>query len=105
MALGAVRAVRARGQHVPREVSVVGYDDSMLVAFTDPPLTTVRQSVQAMGAAAVRALLDEIAGAPAPRAEFVFRPELVVRGSTGAAPRQAASRPIPHHHVKGFTQT
>ena len=38
-----------------------------------------------MAEAAVRALLDEIAGEPAPRAEFVFRPELVVRGSTGAA--------------------
>ncbi|MDQ1295733.1 MAG: hypothetical protein QG608_3620 [Actinomycetota bacterium] len=86
MALGAVRAIRARGLHVPRDVSVVGYDDSMLVAFTDPPLTTVRQPVQAMGTAAVRALLDEISGSPGPRAEYVFRPELVVRGSTAAAP-------------------
>jgi DNA-binding LacI/PurR family transcriptional regulator len=89
MALGAVRALRSRGLHVPREVSVVGYDDSLLIAFTDPPLTTVRQAVQAMGAAAVRALLDEIAGLPAPRAEYVFRPELVVRGSTGAVPRRS----------------
>jgi LacI family repressor for deo operon, udp, cdd, tsx, nupC, and nupG len=89
MALGAVRAVRARGLEVPRDVSVVGYDDSLLIAFTDPPLTTVRQAVQAMGEAAVRALLDEIAGLPAPRAEYVFRPELVVRGSTAAAPRRS----------------
>jgi DNA-binding LacI/PurR family transcriptional regulator len=88
MALGAVRAVRERGLQVPRDVSVVGYDDSLLVGFTDPPLTTVRQSVQAMGAAAVRALLDEVSGVPAPRAEYVFRPELVVRASTGAAPRR-----------------
>jgi hypothetical protein len=71
---------------VPRDLSVVGYDDSPLIAFTDPPLTTVRQSVQAMSEAAVRALLDQIAGDPAPLAEYVFRPELVVRGSTGAAP-------------------
>jgi DNA-binding LacI/PurR family transcriptional regulator len=88
MALGAVRAVRERCLQVPRDVSVVGYDDSLLVGFTDPPLTTVRQSVQAMGAAAVRALLDEVSGVPAPRAEYVFRPELVVRASTGAAPRR-----------------
>jgi len=85
MALGAIRAIRARGLHVPGDVSVVGYDDSMLVAFTDPPLTTVRQAVPAMGTAAVRALLDEISGSPGPRAEYVFRPELVVRGSTAAA--------------------
>ena len=87
MALGAIRAVRSRGLDVPRDVSVVGYDDSPLIAFTDPPLTTVRQSVQAMGSAAVRALLDEISGVATPRAEYVFRPELVVRGSTGSVRR------------------
>ncbi len=86
MALGAIRAVRRAGLEVPRDVSVVGYDDSPLIAFTDPPLTTVRQAVQAMAEAAVRALLDEIAGEPAQRAEYVFRPELVVRSSTGASP-------------------
>ncbi len=85
MALGAVRAARSSGLAVPHDVSVVGYDDSPLIAFTDPPLTTVRQSVQAIGQAAVQALVDEIAGNPAPRREFVFRPELVVRGSTGVA--------------------
>ncbi len=42
MALGAVRAVRDAGREVPRDVSVVGYDDSPLIAFTDPPLTTLR---------------------------------------------------------------
>ena len=40
----------------------------------------------------MRALLDEIAGQPAPRAEYVFRPELVVRGSTGAVPHAATPR-------------
>jgi DNA-binding LacI/PurR family transcriptional regulator len=88
MALGAIRAARRMGLRVPEDFSVVGYDDSPLIPFTDPPLTTVRQSVAAMSEAAVRALLDEIGGEPAPRAEFVFRPELVVRSSTGAAPRR-----------------
>lgn len=86
MALGAIRAVRQRGLAVPRDVSVVGYDDSPLIAFTDPPLTTVRQPVLPMASAAVRALLDEIRGQPAPRSEFVFAPELVVRASTTTAP-------------------
>jgi len=40
-----------------------------------------------MSEAAVRALLDQINGDSVPRAEYIFRPELVVRGSTGAAPR------------------
>jgi DNA-binding LacI/PurR family transcriptional regulator len=74
----------------------VGFDDSPLIAFTDPPLTTVRKPVQAMGQASVRALLEETgdshstAAAPERRrapvhGEFVFMPELVVRGSTASA--------------------
>ena len=89
MALGAIRAARQRGLSVPADLSVVGYDDSPLIAFTDPPLTTVRQPVLAMAWAAVRALLDEIGGQAAPHSEFVFAPELVVRASTAAAPRGA----------------
>ncbi|MEV4845674.1 LacI family DNA-binding transcriptional regulator [Micromonospora matsumotoense] len=97
MALGAVRAGRQRGLSVPGELSVVGYDDSPLMAFTDPPLTTMRQPVAAMAVAAVRALVDEINGHAAPHSEYLFRPELVVRGST-AVVRQAGpgrSRPAP----------
>ncbi|MBA0050114.1 LacI family transcriptional regulator [Streptomyces sp. AJS327] len=87
MALGAVRAVRQRGLRVPEDVSVVGYDDSELNAFTDPPLTTIRQPVRAMANAAVHTLLEELAGSPVHRTEFVFQPELVVRGSTAQAKR------------------
>ncbi|MDJ0461446.1 LacI family DNA-binding transcriptional regulator [Streptomyces sp. H27-C3] len=82
MALGVVRAARGRGLDVPGNVSVVGFDDSQLIAFTDPPMTTVRQPVQAMATAAVGALLEEIGGSPVRRTEYVFQPELVVRGST-----------------------
>ncbi|MFJ9124836.1 LacI family DNA-binding transcriptional regulator [Streptomyces sp. NPDC102340] len=85
MALGAIRAVRERGMDVPKDVSVVGFDDSPLIAFTDPPLTTIRKPVHAMGQAAVHTLLEEVGGTPAPRCEFVFMPELVVRGSTAAS--------------------
>jgi LacI family repressor for deo operon, udp, cdd, tsx, nupC, and nupG len=87
MALGAVRAARARGLSVPGDVSVVGYDDAPLIAFTEPPLTTVRQPVEAMAHAAVSALLTEISGDRAPRTELLFSPELVVRGSTGPVRR------------------
>ncbi|MGW7041450.1 LacI family DNA-binding transcriptional regulator [Streptomyces avermitilis] len=87
MALGAVRAARQQGLDVPKDVSVIGFDDSPLIAFTDPPLTTIRQPVQSMGQVAVNALLEEIAGTPAPHTEFVFLPELVVRGSTASGPQ------------------
>jgi alanine racemase len=87
MALGAIRAARTRGLDVPVDVSVVGYDDSALMAFTDPPLTTLRQPVAAMSVAAVQALTDAINGDPAPHSEYLFRPELIVRAST-AIPRE-----------------
>ncbi|WP_433501432.1 LacI family DNA-binding transcriptional regulator [Sphaerimonospora sp. CA-214678] len=86
MALGAIRAARERGLSVPGEVSVVGFDDSPLMAFTDPPLTTVRKPIGAMAAAAVQTLLEEIGGTPAKHVELVYQPELVVRGSTGSGP-------------------
>jgi DNA-binding LacI/PurR family transcriptional regulator len=86
MALGAIRAGRQRGLTVPGDLSVVGYDDVPMVEFTDPPLTTVRQPVQAMGLAAVQALLEEVRGHTTPHTEYLFRPELVVRNSTGSAP-------------------
>jgi alanine racemase len=87
MALGAIRAIRARGLSVPDDISVLGYDDSALIPFTDPPLSTLRQPVLAMSKAAVRALTDAVSGQPAPHSEYVFRPELVVRGSTGVVRR------------------
>jgi DNA-binding LacI/PurR family transcriptional regulator len=95
MALGAMQACRSRLLSVPGDVSIVGYDDSAVMSFTGPPLTTVRQAVPAMCNVAVRALRDELAGRPVPRQEYVFQPELIVRGSTGAAPaaRRAPSKP------------
>jgi DNA-binding LacI/PurR family transcriptional regulator len=93
MALGAIRAVRRRGQQVPGDVSVVGFDDSPLIAFTDPPLTTLRQPVAAMGFAAVRTLVDEINGHGTQRSEYVFPPELVVRGSTAGTPGRRRTTP------------
>ncbi|MEZ0094777.1 LacI family DNA-binding transcriptional regulator [Streptacidiphilus sp. EB129] len=87
IALGAVRAVRRRGLRVPEDVSVVGYDDSSFMTCTDPPLTTIRQPIEAMGRAAVDLLASEIAGAQVTHDELLFEPELVVRGSTGPAPR------------------
>jgi alanine racemase len=92
IALGAIRACRQAGLRVPEDVSVVGYDDSRLVAFVDPPLTTVRQAVGAMGAAAVDALSEAIHGRPIPSREYVFRPDLVLRSSTAAPPRPKGRR-------------
>jgi len=84
LALGAVRGVRRLGLDVPGDVSIVGYDDSAVMTCTDPPLTTIRQPIEAMGQAAVQLLIAEIAGSPVVADELLFEPELVVRASTSS---------------------
>jgi DNA-binding LacI/PurR family transcriptional regulator len=84
LALGAVRGARRLGLDVPADVSVVGYDDSLFMACTDPPLTTIRQPIEAMGQATVSLLVNLVGGGDVPTDELFFEPELVVRGSTGA---------------------
>jgi DNA-binding LacI/PurR family transcriptional regulator len=91
-ALGVLEAARIRGLRVPEDLSVVGFDDAPLAARTVPPLTTVRQDVDAKGRAAAAALTGLIernrAGAPVMSADRIVLPvELVVRAST-APPRQ-----------------
>jgi DNA-binding LacI/PurR family transcriptional regulator len=82
LALGAVRAARRAGLAVPDDLSVVGFDDSALMTCTAPPLTTVRQPIEAMGRAVVTMLVNQIEGVPVAPEELLFEPELVVRGST-----------------------
>jgi DNA-binding LacI/PurR family transcriptional regulator len=89
LALGAVRAIRRAGRTVPGDVSVTGFDDSTFMSLTDPPLTTVRQPIEAMGRAAVDLLAAFIEGAESSTDEMLFEPELVVRGSTGPNARSA----------------
>lgn len=86
LALGAIRAVRRAGLAVPADVSVVGFDDSALMNSVDPPLTTVRQPIEAMGRMLIELLLAQFSGTAAAPEEYLFEPELVVRGSTGLAP-------------------
>jgi DNA-binding LacI/PurR family transcriptional regulator len=83
MALGAVRAVRRAGLSVPGDVSVIGFDDSALMNSVDPPLTTVRQPIEPMGRMIIELLVSQITGADTTTDEYLFEPELVVRGSTG----------------------
>jgi DNA-binding LacI/PurR family transcriptional regulator len=89
LALGAVRAVRRAGLTVPGDVSVVGFDDSALMNSTDPPLTTVRQPIEPMGRMVIEMLVTQLAGTKVAAEEYLFEPELVVRGSTGRAVERA----------------
>ncbi len=86
LALGVLDAAASRGLDVPRQLSVVGFDDVAAAAASVPPLTTVAQSLFDQGRLAASVVLDQVAGRPVRIPPI--RTEVVVRGST-APPRGA----------------
>lgn len=92
MTTGALTALMEMGVRVPSDLSVVGFDDLPLAALLDPPLTVVSRPDVDQGAAAARLLVERLGeqGQPSPAAHptqsLVLPVELVVRGSTAAAP-------------------
>jgi LacI family transcriptional regulator len=85
MAAGVYQAVRARGLEIPRDLSVVGFDDSPLASRVWPPLTTVRLPIRDMGRIAAEKLLERAKDRSERRLDGVeVIPRLVERQSAGA---------------------
>ncbi len=99
-AMGAIRALREAGLQVPKDVSVVGFDDIESAAYQNPALTTVRQPLRKMGSIAAATLLRRISLANSDGAgEMTVEPELIVRGTTcapgkGTSGLKASRRPV-----------
>src|SRR5204863_4994668 len=87
MALGLLRRLHEAGRDAPRDLSIVGFDDIPEAAYFTPPLTTVRQDFAELGRRCLHLLLDRIEG-DVGAVRVVVAPELVVRSSTGAAPKR-----------------
>ena len=83
MALGLMHAIRAAGLEVPRDVSIIGFDDIPEAAHFWPPLSTVRQDFPELGRRCVALLLGDL-DPTAPDYRGTIVPELIVRSSTGA---------------------
>lgn len=90
MAMGTLRALAERGLRVPEDVSVVGFDDIPEAAYFQPPLTTIRQDFASLGHAAVRLVVDALAGEDLTSA--YVPPRLMARASTGRPPRRGTPR-------------
>jgi LacI family transcriptional regulator/LacI family repressor for deo operon, udp, cdd, tsx, nupC, and nupG len=89
VAAGVIGRLADRGVGVPEQVSVVGYDDAPLASMVNPRLTTVRLPMAAAGSVAVTLLLDLLRGADlGAKAPVELPAELIVRASTGPAPRR-----------------
>ena len=86
-AIGAMRAFLDAGLRIPGDVSVIGFDDIMNAAFQNPQLTTIRQPLRQMGEIAGKILLERLDGRNSHPDFVTVEPELVVRASTGPAPR------------------
>ena len=87
MAIGVLRAARELGLRVPEDLSVVGFDDIDISQHTNPPLTTVHQPIRQKGESAVRLLLSVVERRDPTPEQLRLETRLVVRGSTGPAPR------------------
>jgi DNA-binding LacI/PurR family transcriptional regulator len=82
MALGLLRALHEHGRAVPRDISVVGFDDMPEAANFIPPLTTVRQPFSAVGRRGLEALLAQMKSATGTGERVLIAPELTIRRST-----------------------
>jgi DNA-binding LacI/PurR family transcriptional regulator len=91
MALGAMRAMFEAGREVPRDVSIIGFDDVPFARYLTPSLTTVRQDFKEIGERSVDMLLEAIRGADDSGGGAAITLELVVRESTG--PYELTSSP------------
>ncbi|TNC22409.1 LacI family DNA-binding transcriptional regulator [Amycolatopsis alkalitolerans] len=89
-ALGVMEAARRRGLRVPEDLSVIGFDDTVLAERATPALTTVRQPLQDMGRVALRTLLRLADGESLDSHHVELATNLVVRGSTAPISEQGA---------------
>jgi len=85
MALGVMRECQAAGLRIPRDMSLVGFDDIAFAALTDPPLTTISLPRTELGRKAVEALMMTIEQPGHQGIEIHIPTHLITRGSTGAA--------------------
>jgi DNA-binding LacI/PurR family transcriptional regulator len=81
-ALGALRAIHAKGLRVPEDISVTGFDDLFLSAYTEPPLTTMRQPMRRMGQFAME-ILSKLINGDESVPQMRIQAERIVRASTG----------------------
>jgi DNA-binding LacI/PurR family transcriptional regulator len=88
LAAGVLRAAHELGLKVPAELSVVGFDDITMSNYTDPPLTTVSVAKEHLGRRAMARLLELVEGTDSQVKHETVPVELVVRSSSGPAPRR-----------------
>ncbi len=95
MAVGTLRAAEERGVRVPEQLSLVGFDDTILASSTTPPLTTINQPTYELGREGVNLLFHLLQGQAIESARIELPTQLVVRASTGSCPPPGKRFPCP----------
>jgi LacI family repressor for deo operon, udp, cdd, tsx, nupC, and nupG len=88
MAMGAVHEIKLAGLNVPKDISVIGFDDIRYAEVLDPPLTTIAQPSVEIGERTMHRLIKAIEGVDIGAEAEIVPHELIVRGSTGPAPKK-----------------
>jgi LacI family transcriptional regulator len=84
LALGCYDSLRAHDLHCPQDMSVVGHNDMPFADLVDPPLTTIRIRHHEMGVQAAQLIIRRLQDDAVGDMEIRLKPELVLRGSSGA---------------------
>jgi LacI family transcriptional regulator len=82
LAIGAVQAAKELRLTIPWDLSVIGFDNTLLAGIVDPPLTTVAQPIAQMGRQVMDLIIQEVRGQKQTKQRIVLMPELIVRQST-----------------------
>ncbi len=94
IAIGAIEAIQEAGLRVPDDIAIVGFDDLDVAIQSNPPLTTIRHSVQRVGEVAAQLLIDLIEGKVQAPHHIVLPTELVVRQSSDSNALKEVMYPI-----------
>lgn len=86
LAIGAMQTARELGIDVPGDVSIIGFDNTILATITTPPLTTIAQPIQHIGRQVTDLLVQDIKEGNAAKQRIVMQPELVIRQTTAVFP-------------------
>ncbi|WP_339226852.1 LacI family DNA-binding transcriptional regulator [Oceanobacillus sp. FSL K6-2867] len=82
LAIGAVNEAKGNGLKIPRDLSVIGFDNTIIATLVDPPLTTIAQPIKEMGEEVIDLMISSLKTAHKGKTRLTLLPELVERQST-----------------------
>ncbi len=86
LAVGIMQGAKERGLRVPHDLSIIGFDNTILSRSIDPPLTSVDQPIEEMGRQGIDLLIERIEGNEKTKRQVILFPKVIFRNSTKTHP-------------------